>query len=95
MGERGRPVIEVLYDSTTYNYNEAIATAYALHGIRPGQAKVIAKPAQEKIRGGGGQVGSHTPLTANEHGGTGRRRNQVLSLKMELTVGNRVGIIGI
>jgi hypothetical protein len=43
----GRPTIEVQYDSTTCNWDEAIATAYALHGLRPGQAKVIAYPRKE------------------------------------------------
>ena len=46
----GRPLIEVEYNSTTCNWNEAIDAAYALHGIRPGQAKVIAIP--RKVAGG-------------------------------------------
>ena len=43
----GRPLIEVQYDSTLCNWDQAIQAAYALHGIRPGQAKVIAYPRKD------------------------------------------------
>jgi hypothetical protein len=51
----GRPVLEVEYNPATCNWDEAIAAAYALHGLRPGQAVVIAIPAPTtKSRAEGG-----------------------------------------
>jgi hypothetical protein len=46
--ECGRPLIEVTYDPERCNWDEAIQAAYALHGIRPGQARVIARPKRHK-----------------------------------------------
>jgi hypothetical protein len=46
--ENGRPVLEVFYDAELLNWNEAIQAAYALHGLRPGQARVIAIPKRHK-----------------------------------------------
>jgi hypothetical protein len=43
----GRPLIEVFYNPETCDWNQAIDAAYALHGIKPGQAKVIAIPRKE------------------------------------------------
>lgn len=42
--EHGRPVIEVRYDERLLNFNEAIAMAYSLHGVRPEQVRVICLP---------------------------------------------------
>jgi hypothetical protein len=52
--ECGRPLIEVEYDTELLNWNEVIQAAYSLHCIRPGQARVIARP---KRHNSGLQVG--------------------------------------
>jgi hypothetical protein len=40
----GHPLIEVQYDPDLCDWNEAIQAAYALHGLRPGQCRVICHP---------------------------------------------------
>ena len=40
----GRVVLEVEYDAELLNWDEAIRAGLAAHGLRPGQAAVIATP---------------------------------------------------
>jgi len=49
--ENGRTLIECFYDPEYLNWDEAIQAAYALHGLRPGQVTVIARPKHTKIMG--------------------------------------------
>lgn len=63
--ECGRPVLEVFYDAELLDWDEAIQAAYALHGIRPGQVKVIASPKRHNSGLAVGiKVGNHPQQTS-------------------------------
>ena len=65
----GRPLIEVFYDPRVCDWDQAIQAAYVLHGLRPGQAKVICYPKRCPVDGTRRQMEIPTPATAGVGGG--------------------------